>query len=63
MDLVNWLLAGVISLAMMYAGLLFDPAWANLAFVRDKLRPFAGLAAVNYLVVPLFAEQDADNGR
>jgi predicted Na+-dependent transporter len=55
MTLVNWLLAGGISLAMMYTGLLFDPAWANPGFIRNKVRPFAGLALVNYLAVPFLA--------
>lgn len=53
MTLVNILLVGGTSMIMMYTGLLFDPAWASIAYVRTKLRPFGGLALINYIAVPL----------
>ena len=53
MNLVNWLLVGGTSMVMMYTGLMFDPAWAHVEFVRSKLAPFAGLALINYIAVPL----------
>ena len=54
MTLVNWFVLIGIGLAMLYTGLLFDPAWANLDSVRSKLRPFSGLVLINYVVVPIF---------
>ena len=55
MSTVQWLLAGGIALAMLYTGLLVNPAWLTRGFLRGKLRPFASMAALNYLAVPVFA--------
>ena len=49
------LLAGGLALAMLYTGLLVNPAWLTRGFLRGKLRPFASMAALNYLAVPVFA--------
>lgn len=52
---VQWLLAAGIGMAMLYTGLLFDPAWVHREFLLGNLRRFARVAAVNYLAVPLLA--------